>query len=692
METTSLMQHIRTAASKLNGCKLKRSNVIAPTLDAIGKELQLASREETMILVAVLDRQCTCRNTELDDLANYFECSALDVMEFVPAINSLISKGYISTENKSERLISKKQFMLCPDVFYAIIEGRKVQPVPPSQINAFDQFDFCEAVHNLIEERDKGSIETEKVFIQTKQLEEEYSNMPLVKGLKKAVEDIAARTLFYEMCKDFTADSDGGHSDLNSTLQDIYDRIINRVTIKKQLMESTHPLMAADLIEICNDTELHLTENGIRLLFGEASSAFVKPSANLDRYAFVNEVYEKVDDLPRRHSLMDLERMYRNIEKLEKANLHLNAVSKLRALISDVRSRLVFYLICYELVDSSTYNVYQLHEIYMKHAELKVLRLFKEQQHILQKLDLVELTGSGMLDGAALNLTDKGKEFFLEEDAELFEERVADKELIQPDKIPAKQLFFEPALNRQLSVLQNSLDENHYPALCARLKEKHLPTGVAVLLYGLPGTGKTESVMQMARSTGRAIMHVDISATKTCWFGESEKLIKEVFTKYRKLCEKSKIKPILLFNEADTVFSKRKDANSSSVAQTENAIQNIILEEMENLDGILIATTNLADNLDAAFERRFLFKIRFDKPTTEAKANIWLNKLPSLSESDALQLASRFDFSGGEIDNIVRKATMEEIINGTSPTIEFLIVTCNEEKIGKATRKVGFTR
>ena len=103
METTSLMQHIRTAASKLNGCKLKRSNVIAPTLDAIGKELQLASREETMILVAVLDRQCTCRNTELDDLANYFECSALDVMEFVPAINSLISKGYISTENKSER-------------------------------------------------------------------------------------------------------------------------------------------------------------------------------------------------------------------------------------------------------------------------------------------------------------------------------------------------------------------------------------------------------------------------------------------------------------------------------------------------------------------------------------------------------------------------------------------------------------
>jgi len=56
--------------------------------------------------------------------------------------------------------------------------------------------------------------------------------------------------------------------------------------------------------------------------------------------------------------------------------------------------------------------------------------------------------------------------------------------------------------------------------------------------------------------------------------------------------------------EADTVFSKRKDVNSGSVAQTENAIQNIILEEMENLDG--------------AFERRFFSKIRFDKPSIEA--------------------------------------------------------------------------
>ena len=127
------------------------------------------------------------------------------------------------------------------------------------------------------------------------------------------------------------------------------------------------------------------------------------------------------------------------------------------------------------------------------------------------------------------------------------------------------------------------------------------------------------------------------------------------------------------------------------MAQTENAIQNIILEEMEQLDGILIATTNLADNLDHAFERRFLFKIRFDKPTIEAKTNIWMTKLPSLSKDDAHTLASNYDFSGGQIENITRKVLMQEIINDIKPSINGLITICNEEKMSKNnTRRIGF--
>ena len=336
---------------------------------------------------------------------------------------------------------------------------------------------------------------------------------------------------------------------------------------------------------------------------------------------------------------------------------------------------------------------FEIQKLYPVRKRKQVLKDFINNNHSLQKTDLVEIENTSSLFGEStiIVLTDKGKEVLLGEDAALYIDNVSDKQLLISDKITEKKLFFSGELQEQLSLLSNSLNEEHYKTLCARLEEKQLPKGIAALFYGEPGTGKTESVMQIARATGRDIMHVDISATKTCWFGESEKLIKKVFTDYRCLCKKSVIKPILLFNEADAVFSKRKDVGSGSVAQTENAIQNIILEEMETLDGILIATTNLADNLDHAFERRFLFKIRFDKPTIEAKTNIWMSRLPNLSSEDAHTLASNYDFSGGQIDNITRKALMQDIIKGIKPTLNNLVTICSEEKISKNNhKKIGF--
>ncbi len=191
------------------------------------------------------------------------------------------------------------------------------------------------------------------------------------------------------------------------------------------------------------------------------------------------------------------------------------------------------------------------------------------------------------------------------------------------------------------------------------------------------------------------IFQVDISDTKSCWFGESEKIIKKVFTDYKKLCEKAKntncITPILFFNECDAVFSKRRDVTMSNTAQVENAIQNIILQEMETLEGILIATTNLIDNLDPAFERRFLFKIRFEKPDYGAKCDIWKNKIKWLSDDDVKNLASTYDFSGGEIDNIVRKSMMQEFVTGKSPVFKDIVEMCSTEKLnGDAPHKMGF--
>ena len=133
------------------------------------------------------------------------------------------------------------------------------------------------------------------------------------------------------------------------------------------------------------------------------------------------------------------------------------------------------------------------------------------------------------------------------------------------------------------------------------------------------------------------------------------------------------------------------NVSHSNTTQMENAMQNIILEEMEKLEGILIATTNLTDNLDPAFERRFLFKIRFENPSLEAKKAIWKNKMSYLSSSQVEKLAGAFNFSGGEIENIVRKAQMKEIVSGQRPAFNEIEEMCRNEKlVSNTARPMGF--
>jgi SpoVK/Ycf46/Vps4 family AAA+-type ATPase len=174
--------------------------------------------------------------------------------------------------------------------------------------------------------------------------------------------------------------------------------------------------------------------------------------------------------------------------------------------------------------------------------------------------------------------------------------------------------------------------------------------------------------------------------------GDSEKNIKALFDRYREQVKRAKLTPILLFNEADAIIGIRKQGAQSAVDKMENSIQNIILQEMEQLDGIMIATTNLTQNLDTAFERRFLYKIKFEKPTEEARAQIWHSMIPDLSEHDIHTLASKYDFSGGQIENIARHYAISSILHGNSEDVlPMLIRHCDNERLeGTRSSKIGF--
>ncbi len=249
--------------------------------------------------------------------------------------------------------------------------------------------------------------------------------------------------------------------------------------------------------------------------------------------------------------------------------------------------------------------------------------------------------------------------------------------IIKYQSVKPKQLVFNKSLKEQLDQIANFLQPKTYNHSIDLLVNRYkFPKGVCILFHGEPGTGKTEYVYQLARESKRNLYKVDISKLRSMWYGKSEILVREEFENYRMAQKSQRNKPILFINEADALFGKRLDIKQT-VDQTNNSIQNILLEELENFEGILICTTNLLTNLDDAFERRFLYKVKFEKPDTELQHIIWQNNLPQLSEINSIRLAFLFDLSPAQIVNIARKVAIEEI---SGEHIDFEIIKDLAEK------------
>ncbi|MDR1884610.1 MAG: ATP-binding protein [Prevotella sp.] len=384
------------------------------------------------------------------------------------------------------------------------------------------------------------------------------------------------------------------------------------------------------------------------------------------------------------------------IEDLLTDNPHLEFSKGIKKYAPVDNNKILLLFFCHLFVENNDDNI-RFHDFDNLYESKSTFRYIKgslsDKSNELFELGLIENPNTdGFEDRESFKLTDKAKNELLGE-LNIVQKRTKNKkDLILCTSLTGKKMFYNENEHIQTGQLTSLLKEEHFKSIKNRLTDKGMRTGFACLFHGAPGTGKTETVYQIARETGRDIMLVDISQTKSMWFGESEKKIKEVFDSYKACVKEAKIAPILLFNEADAVINKRQEIGGSSIDKTENAIQNIILQEMENLDGIMIATTNLTQNLDKAFERRFLYKIEFKKPGPDAKKSIWQSIIPTLSEREAKELANRYDFSGGQIENISRKCTVDSIISGKEPTIEALIFHCQNEMLTQNRQPIGFNR
>ena len=192
--------------------------------------------------------------------------------------------------------------------------------------------------------------------------------------------------------------------------------------------------------------------------------------------------------------------------------------------------------------------------------------------------------------------------------------------------------------------------------------ERCMRPGYRSLFYGPPGTGKTMTAALLASEAGRDIYRVDLSAVVSKWVGETSKNLAKVFDQAQNR------NWILFFDEADALFTKRtqlKDAHDK-YANQEVAF---LLQRLEDFDGVVILATNLREQLDDAFTRRFDSIIHFPMPSKQERLRIWENSVEGrieLQDSvDLPEIAAKYDLSGGAIMNIVRFASLMALDDGS---------------------------
>ena len=142
-----------------------------------------------------------------------------------------------------------------------------------------------------------------------------------------------------------------------------------------------------------------------------------------------------------------------------------------------------------------------------------------EGSHVLFEEKLIEYNNEGgFVDRDSMRMTSEAKrELFDELGLSSMPQNRKRGDMVRSEDIIPKKLFYEEKIDAQITELGKLLDEEQYKQVHSRMKEKGFRCGLTCLFYGSAGTGKTETVLQLARQTGRDILQVNISQIKSMW-------------------------------------------------------------------------------------------------------------------------------------------------------------------------------
>ncbi|WP_457593212.1 ATP-binding protein [Hydrogenimonas sp.] len=259
-------------------------------------------------------------------------------------------------------------------------------------------------------------------------------------------------------------------------------------------------------------------------------------------------------------------------------------------------------------------------------------------------------------------------------------------ELIDP-KTTLDDVVLHPQTREILDALLKQMDKKVAVRLKAwGIRPKAGNIDARIIFYGPPGTGKTMTALSLAKSMKRQVLSFDCSKILSMYVGESEKNVRKIFDTFKDLAQKSKSEPVLLLNEADQFLSSRSTGPGSGAEKMHNQMQNIFLEQIEQFEGVLIATTNLLENLDSAFSRRFNYKIAFKKPDRRQRAQLWRKMLPEnapFAEDFDVETLAEYSLTGGQI-NLVIKNTAYRVAVRQEPLfrVEDFIAEIKKEQGG----------
>ena len=221
-------------------------------------------------------------------------------------------------------------------------------------------------------------------------------------------------------------------------------------------------------------------------------------------------------------------------------------------------------------------------------------------------------------------------------------------------RLSSKDIVMSEEIKRHYKNLQDWV--LHNPELAGDWdKQKRLKKGYRVLFYGPPGTGKTLTANVLGNETKKDVYKIDLSMVVSKYIGETEKNLEFLFARAE---DKDWI---LFFDEADSIFGKRTGVRDAHDKYANQEVS-YLLQRIEEFNGLVILATNMKNNIDDAFIRRFNDVVKFAIPSESERKEIWEKSFPSESDfGDIPNQVKRYDLSGGNINNIIHYAGIQAV-------------------------------